>query len=153
MNMKKIVVLGFSFKANTNDTRESAAITICKDLLEEGAFLAINDPKVSSNQIANDLESKPYEYPYKIAKDLNSSSIVSKWHFEKDLYKCAENADAVVVLTEWKEYSKINWDLIAQKMRSPSWVFDARSILLPEKVKDSGLNFWRIGDGLVKDFN
>ena len=52
---KKICILGFSFKANTNDTRESAAITICKDLIEEGSFLLIHDPKVKESQIASDL--------------------------------------------------------------------------------------------------
>ena len=52
---KKMCVLGFSFKANTNDTRESSAINICKDLLDEGATLYIHDPKVSQDQIAKDL--------------------------------------------------------------------------------------------------
>ena len=53
---KHIAILGFAFKANTNDTRESAAITICKDLLEEGAILNIHDPKVDPRQIKIDLE-------------------------------------------------------------------------------------------------
>ena len=53
---KQISILGFAFKSNTNDTRESAAITICKDLLEEGAILNIYDPKVVPNQIEKDLE-------------------------------------------------------------------------------------------------
>ena len=52
---KKIAILGFAFKSNTNDTRESAAIQICKDLIDEGAFLFIHDPKVSKEQIINDL--------------------------------------------------------------------------------------------------
>ena len=55
---KKISILGFAFKANTNDTRESAAIKICIDLLEEGAILSIHDPKVDSEQISKDLKSK-----------------------------------------------------------------------------------------------
>ena len=52
---KKLCILGFSFKANTNDTRESASINICKDLIEEGAILFIHDPKVDSSKIASDL--------------------------------------------------------------------------------------------------
>ena len=55
---KKIHILGFAFKANTNDTRESSAIAICKDLLEEGAILSIHDPKVEAGQINNDLGKK-----------------------------------------------------------------------------------------------
>ena len=55
---KKIVILGFAFKADTNDTRESAAITICKDLIDEGAQLIIHDPKVLPEQIESDLQIK-----------------------------------------------------------------------------------------------
>ena len=58
LSNKKIIILGFAFKANTNDTRESAAITICKNLLNEGASLVIHDPKVSACQIENDLNIK-----------------------------------------------------------------------------------------------
>ena len=59
---KKISILGFAFKANTNDTRESAAINICKDLLEEGAILNIHDPKVSPYQIEKDLKIESNEF-------------------------------------------------------------------------------------------
>ena len=52
---KKIAILGFAFKANTNDTRESSAIEICKDLLEEGANLIIHDPKVERLQIEKEI--------------------------------------------------------------------------------------------------
>ena len=62
LNGKKITILGFSFKANTNDTRESSAIQICKDLLQEGAKLYIHDPKVSSEQISEDLDANLYSY-------------------------------------------------------------------------------------------
>ena len=51
MLLEKICILGFAFKANTNDTRESAAINICKDLLEEGAVLFIHDPKVEKSKL------------------------------------------------------------------------------------------------------
>ena len=56
-------------------------------------------------------------------------------------------ADASIILTEWKEYENIDWHLAKKIMRSPSWIFDARSILITEKVRDAGLNLWRIGDG------
>ena len=59
-----------------------------------------------------------------------------------------KNADAILVLTEWEEYSLLDWDLIASKMRKPSWVFDARSILDTNKIKNANLNLWRIGDGV-----
>ena len=52
------------------------------------------------------------------------------------------------MLTEWDEYKNIDWGKVSQKMRKPSWIFDARSILNKNDIKNSDLNFWRIGDGL-----
>ena len=71
LSNKKIIILGFAFKANTNDTRESAAIQICKDLLEEGAYLVIHDPKVSQNQIESDLKKAVFQ-TNKIEDKLNN---------------------------------------------------------------------------------
>ena len=146
LSSKKIVILGFAFKANTNDTRESAAIQICNDLLEEGANLCIHDPKVGINQIMKDLNGKlstEENFDNSTVNDLEEG----KWMKKNDLDSIFDNSDAVVLLTEWNEYSKLNWDYISNKMRSPAWVFDARSILEPSQVLKSGLNYWRIGDG------
>ena len=56
---------------------------------------------------------------------------------------------AIVLLTEWNEYRDIDWEKIAKIMRSPSWVFDARSITKGEEIKNAGLNFWAIGNGSI----
>ena len=145
LSNKKIAILGFAFKANTNDTRESAAINICKDLLEEGAILQIHDPKVSEEQISKDLNCLPFNSE----KETNSTypQFEGSWIFCSDIYEVFLETDAVLVLTEWREYSSINWEIVSQKMRKPSWIFDARSILDPEKIKKFDLNLWRIGDG------
>ena len=141
LSNKKICILGFAFKANTNDTRESASIRICKDLIDEGAVLYVHDPKVNPIQVSKDLG----------ILDANNSP--DNWRDDKVLYhantieEAANSADAILVLTEWEEYSKINWSNISLIMRSPAWVFDARSIVDAIKVKSAGLNFWRIGDG------
>ena len=146
LSNKKIVILGFAFKANTNDTRESPAINVCKDLLEEGASLVIHDPKVSSNQINLDLK---FESIKNLAeRNNNSIDAEGKWHKENDLSDSFKDADAVVLLTEWSEYKHINWEEVSLKMRKPSWVFDTRSITNPLEVRNAGLNLWRIGDGL-----
>tara|TARA_Y200000002_G_scaffold362043_1_gene348717 strand:- start:1668 stop:3092 length:1425 start_codon:yes stop_codon:yes gene_type:complete len=143
---KKIAILGFAFKANTNDTRESAAITICKDLIDEGALLAIHDPKVTPDQIAKDLgiDERNKNDSEKI-EDLHSSD--GEWLFTDSIDFALNGADAAIILTEWEEYGKLEWSVISKLMRSPTWIFDARSALLPEKVKEAGLNYWRIGDG------
>ena len=143
---KKICILGFAFKANTNDTRESSAIKICKDLLEEGANLFIHDFKVESKQITRDLGIAE-NYEIKI-KSENSSFYEGEWCFMDNHIDNYEDADAIVVLTEWHEYSRLDWDSIALKLRKPAWIFDARSILDVKKIKKANLNLWRIGDGV-----
>ena len=136
---KKICILGFAFKANTNDTRESASINICKDLLEEGAVLQIHDPKVDPKQIEVNLGKKENK-KIKEIKDQNYFELEGQWSFEKDIIISSDGADAIVVLTEWDEYSKINWFAISKKMRKPSWVFDARSIVSRTKVLEANIN-------------
>ena len=128
---KKLSILGFAFKANTNDTRDSPAINICKNLLEEGAYLSIYDPKVEFKQVQIDLKSK----------SSNNSNIT----IAKTVEESAKNADALIVLTEWEEFKNLNLTNIANLMRSPGWIFDTRGILNPEELKSSGINFWRVG--------
>ena len=145
---KKLVILGFSFKANTNDTRESAAITICKNLLNEGANLFIYDPKVTKSQIEKDLY-----IDHEKSSDDEKSSLNEKtgsWEYREGIYNLEifKNAYAIIILTEWEEFRKLNWTEIAKIMVPPAWVFDSRSIVNTEKVKESGLNFWRLGDGV-----
>ena len=146
---KKICILGFAFKANTNDTRESASIKICQDLIEEGAILFINDPKVSASQIAKDLNKKENNKIKEFKNSYDLYEFEGEWFFEKNIYSSAEDADAIVVLTEWEEYSNINWINISKKMRKPAWVFDARSIVSQKSVLEVNLNFWRIGNGTI----
>ncbi len=138
---KKISILGFAFKANTNDTRESAAIQICKDLIEEGAQLFIHDPKVDPKQISSELGIDPIN---KIKNKFEGG-----WSFTKDIYESFSGSDACLILTEWSEYSKIEWDKASKMMRMPAWVFDARSVTDPNKVLKENLKLWRIGDGLT----
>ena len=59
------------------------------------------------------------------------------------------NAYAIIILTEWEEFRKLNWKLIAKKMVPPAWVFDSRLIVNTKEVKDAGLKLWRLGNGLV----
>ena len=133
---KKILLLGFAFKANTNDTRESPAIEISKNLLENGAHLSISDPKVTNKQIENELSLKELE---------EDPSSKGKWNFDKDIYKAAKNADAIIIVTEWKEYENLNWKEISSLMRKPAWVFDTRKILFQKNLKKLGINYWQVG--------
>ena len=143
---KKIAILGFAFKANTNDTRESAAIQICKDLLEEGANLLIHDPIVDVKQIAIDLDSTDS------TRDNNnnvnkSDKYEGTWSFIEDLNSAFIKTHAVVILTEWEEYANINWEIQSKFMKKPAWIFDSRLIVNSKMLLNTNLNLWQIGDG------
>ncbi len=137
ISSKKIAILGFSFKSNTNDTRESPAIFICDKLLEEGAFLKIYDPKVSEEQIDKDL-SRKIEFKDKSKENKN-------WSFSNSLYETFKDTDAGIFMTEWDEFQNLNWSKISPQMRKPAWIFDTRSILKIEEVKENGINIWQVG--------
>jgi len=133
-NGKNIAILGFSFKANTNDTRESPAIRISSDLLEEGAKLTIYDPKVSFEKIADDLEKFSY----------NNQGI---WKMAKSIPEALINVDAVLILTAWDEFYGLDWNYLATLMRSPAWIFDTRSVVNRQEISDTGINLWKLGEG------
>ena len=137
---KRLAILGFAFKANTNDTREAPAIRICRDLLEEGAQLVIHDPKVTAEQIARDLNQEP-------ASQVNGLSGTGSWSEAGSVEDAVMGADAVLVLTEWQHYRDLNWQALAARMRKPAWVFDARAVTDPAQIKAAGLCLWRVGDG------
>ncbi len=138
IDCKKIGILGFSFKANTNDTRESPSIQICKDLMNEGAHLSIYDPKVNQEQIVLDLE----DYPNK-----DSTCELEKGSYDIcfSIDDASKNSDALIILTEWEEFKYINWGNISSIMRKPSWVFDTRNILNMDESKSFDINFWSLG--------
>ena len=137
---KRLAILGFAFKADTNDTREAPAIRICRDLLEEGAQLFIHDPKVAADQMARDLNQEP-------ASQTDGLSGTGSWSEVGSVEDAVKGADAVLVLTEWQDYRQLNWQSLATCMRKPAWVFDARSVANPAQIKAAGLSLWRVGDG------
>jgi len=145
---KRLAVLGFAFKADTNDTREAPAIRIAKDLLEEGAQLAIHDPKVNADQIARDLQ-----LPASTEPDVESGpkgaalSGEGTWWPSENIASALKGADAVIILTEWNHYRELDWTALAPLMRQPAWVFDARSVVTPADVQSAGLRLWRVGEG------
>ena len=129
---KRLAVLGFAFKADTNDTREAPAIRICQDLLEEGADLAIYDPKVPA---------------YQMADDLGPVGADGVWQAVGSPLEAVAGADAVLILTEWASFADLDWQQLAAPMRKPAWLFDARSIADLTAARAAGLNVWRVGMG------
>ncbi|WP_309381866.1 UDP-glucose 6-dehydrogenase [Cerasicoccus frondis] len=133
---KKIAILGFAFKKDTNDTRESAAIYVCRDLLEEQANVHIYDPKVKPAQIFTDLGQEATN-----AEGEPNESII----IETDAYSACENAHAVAILTEWDQFKDLDWQRIYDKMLKPAFVFDGRNILDAEALRKIGFEVSGIG--------
>ena len=133
---KKIAILGFAFKKDTNDTRESASIYICRDLLEEQACLAIYDPKVSEYQIRLDLKQR------EVLEDGRPNSNVV---IEQDPYLAARDAHAVLIMTEWDEFRDLDFQRIFAGMFKPAFIFDGRNILDMKTLREIGFKVRGIG--------
>ena len=132
---KRIAILGFAFKADTGDTRESPAISVALGLLEEKAHVVVSDPKALENA-KNDLKGVS-------EKDLA---------FETDPYKAAEGAHAIAILTEWKLYKELDYGRILKSMKQPAFIFDGRNILDHKKLFEMGFNVFSIGKVPLRHF-
>jgi len=133
---KRIAVLGFAFKKDTNDTRESAAISVCQDLIEERAKLSVYDPKVGTAQICQDL-----------GIDSNHPNV----EFATSAVQAAVGAHALLVLTEWDEFRKLDFETIYKSMVKPAWIFDGRSLLDHAKLRQIGFKVYSIGKPLPSE--
>ena len=155
---KKIAILGFAFKKDTGDTRETPAIDVCKSLLQEKAALSIYDPKVSREQIYSDL-----------GKDSMEKIVI-----EDDPYIACAGAHAVAILTEWDEFKAsaspaaatrtdrevtfrplrasqaYDYARIYESMQKPAFIFDGRNILDHESLQGLGYEVWAVGKSLEK---
>jgi len=133
---KKIAFLGWAFKKDTNDTRETAAMYVADILMEDLANIAVYDPKVKHEQMFADVDYlnsrtekenrellKPYPEPYAACKD----------------------AHAIAVLTEWDEFKAYDWQKIYDNMMKPAFVFDGRNILDGKKLEKIGFKYYGIG--------
>lgn len=124
---KRIVLLGAAFKADTSDTRESAALTVCHGLLEERAEVIICDPYALDNFKA----------------DLGE--LADQVTFEPDPYKAAQDAHALAVMTEWKQFVDLDYEKIYDSMVKPAFIFDGRNILNHPALFEIGFNVFPIG--------
>lgn len=133
---KKIAFLGWAFKKDTNDTRESAAIYIADDLVNEQARIAVYDPKVEADQVYADLD-----YLQSRASDKNKKCV----NIFEDAYTACKDAHAIAVLTEWDEFNSYDWQRIYDSMQKPAFVFDGRNLLDEAKMREIGFVYQSIG--------
>ena len=129
---KRITVFGFAFKANTGDTRETPAIAVCRNLLEERAELVVTDPAALANA----------------KKDL--ADVAGRIVFEADPYQAAKGAHALVFLTEWPEYQKLDFKKLHAAMAKPAFLFDGRNFLDHQALHKLGFEVHAIGKPSLK---
>lgn len=140
VNDKIITIYGWSFKKNTNDSRESASIYLAKQMLKNMAFINIYDPMVSEKRVKSDLE--------EVLEDekLNQSNLlIERVKVHKDYKAAAKMSDAIVICTEWDEFKRFDWSQIYTLMKKPSWIFDGRNLLDAKRMIEIGFNIYSIG--------
>src|SRR5690606_20494929 len=134
---KKIAFLGWAFKKDTNDTRESAAIYVADALLSEEANIVVYDPKVSAEQVYADLDYLGTRSP---EENRRLVQVVA------DPYHAADRAHAIAVLTEWDEFKAYDWQRIKEHMMKPAFVFDGRKLLGGNELNTIGFRYYAIGE-------
>jgi len=141
---KRIAIWGFAFKKDTNDTRESAAIHVCRDLLREQAVINIFDPKVSDEQIRNDLRDVMINGSGELSAT-DRKLIEKNVHVASSKQSAASGAHAIAVLTEWDEFKTADFETIYDSMQKPAFLFDGRNILDHKKLAGLGFDVHAIG--------
>ena len=125
---KRIALFGFAFKADTGDTRETPALYVTRELIEERAHVVVTDPKALGNA-RRDLADLP--------QDLIT--------YESDPYKAAEGAHAIAIMTEWRQFKELDYRRIYDSMEKPAFIFDGRNILDVDALYDIGFSVYPIG--------
>ncbi|WP_366184878.1 UDP-glucose 6-dehydrogenase [Flavobacterium ovatum] len=133
---KKIAFLGWAFKKDTNDTRESAAIYIADDLINEQAKIVVFDPKVQADKVQADLD---YLETRSSEKNKKSLTVVT------NPYEACEKAHAIAILTEWDEFVTYDWKKIYHSMQKPAFVFDGRNVLNRSEMEAIGFVYHSVG--------
>jgi UDPglucose 6-dehydrogenase len=131
---KKICLMGFAFKADTGDTRETPALYVAKELLEENARLVISDPQALQNA----------------EKDLRGAN--GDIAYVEDPYEAAAGCHAIAILTEWPIYADLDYKTIFDRMEKPAFIFDGRNIVDHQKLYEIGFNVYPIGKPALSRF-
>jgi len=129
----RVLLLGWAFKKDTNDSRESAAIYVSNNLINNGISIDIYDPKVNKNQVNFDLSY------------LNSNYDKSLVKFIEDPILNISDYNLIVIMTEWDEFKNYDWNKIYSKIKKPAFIFDGRNILDNKKIKKLGFNYIGLG--------
>lgn len=133
---KKIAFLGWAFKKDTNDTRETAAMYVADILIDDRANIVVYDPKVTLQQMYTDID-----YIGSRADEENRHHLKAV----ANPYDACKDAHAIAILTEWDEFTTYDWQKIHDNMMKPATIFDGRNILNKEKLEKIGFKYFGVG--------
>ncbi|KAJ1701592.1 hypothetical protein LUZ63_001371 [Rhynchospora breviuscula] len=142
---KRIAILGFAFKKDTADTRESASIFVSQGLLREKAIISIYDPKVTEDQIQYDLATNKLDWDNQVPQQPMSPTARKQVTVMWDPYEATKGAHAVCILTEWDEFKDLDYKKIYDGMQKPAFMFDGRNMVDPVKLREIGFIVYSIG--------
>ena len=136
---KKIAILGFAFKKDTGDTRETPAMFVCRDLMQERAHLHVYDPKVTRAQMLSEFD-ETLDVNVKTEPDLHKLITTSP-----SAYDACLGAHAIAILTEWDEFRTLDYQRIYAGMAKPAFVFDGRNVVDHKALRKIGFEVYAIG--------
>ncbi len=126
---RQFTIWGLSFKPETDDVREAPALALIEELLEAGASVVAHDPQAMET-------ARSFQLGDRIA-------------FGEDAYSACEGSDALIVVTEWLQYRRPDWDIVRDALRAPI-VFDGRNLFKPSRMRALGFTYYSIGRGQVE---
>merc|ERR1712151_372144 len=130
---KKIAILGFAFKKDTGDVRETPALTVCHMLMQDQAKDYVYDPKVERQDAIREFSDHGMEVDE------------SSFFFTQTPEEAVEGAHAIVVLTEWEEFKHYPYEEFYDKMMKPAFLFDGRNMLKHAELEDVGYEVHALG--------
>ena len=136
---KKIAMLGYAFKKDTGDVRETPSMFVLRDLLAEGAKTFVYDPKVTREDMWVEMN-----YTCGINKD-NTPRLEESVVTATDPYETCDGAHALLILTEWDEFKGYDYEKIYKSMAKPAFIFDGRNLLDHDKLRKIGFEVHAIG--------
>mmetsp|Transcript_27584 Transcript_27584/g.40699 ORF Transcript_27584/g.40699 Transcript_27584/m.40699 type:complete len:475 (-) Transcript_27584:134-1558(-) len=144
---KKLAILGFAFKKDTGDVRETPSMFVVRDLMAEGAKIHVYDPQVKREDMFSEMA-----YTCNVTKE-NTPGLEDLVTTSPDAYTACEGSHAFAVLTEWDEFKTYDFQRIYESMAKPAFVFDGRNILDHEKLREIGFEVYAIGKPDPGDFD
>ncbi|MDA7798093.1 nucleotide sugar dehydrogenase [bacterium] len=142
LNSKTISILGWAFKKDTNDSRESASISLAKKLLLNGAKLKIYDPMVSVYQIVYDIKNKISEDGL---GEQEIDNLISNVTVCENFHSAIKNSNLVSLCTDWDEFKEINWKEAKSIMSLNPTLFDGRNLVDKHQLESLGYQVYIIG--------